>query len=115
MRRERKWADHERARNISLPQGPGGRKDIVPTVRWPHQDQNPLEAEFELMQGLLAVTESGPNDGGEPRSRQESSQTAHIEIAGLIVLKGTHDRELNERFFAETGGIKPEQDSGDRN
>ncbi|KAK4699933.1 hypothetical protein P7C70_g6324, partial [Phenoliferia sp. Uapishka_3] len=81
--------------NISLPQGPHGRKDIVPTVRWPHQDQNPRKTNFELVQGLLAVTESGKDDGG------------------LIVLKGTH--LLQERFFRESGGIKAEQDSGDEN
>ncbi|KAL8279347.1 hypothetical protein RQP46_008159 [Phenoliferia psychrophenolica] len=81
--------------NISLPVGPHGRTDIPLTGRWPHQDQNPVKSEFELMQGLIAVTESGKEDGG------------------LIVLKGTH--KLHKQFFAETGGIKPEQDSGSRN
>lgn len=51
--------------------------------------------QFELAQGLLAMTKSGPDDGG------------------LVVLKGSH--KLLPRFFAETGGIKAEQDWGTRN
>lgn len=41
------------------------------------------------------MTKSGPLDGG------------------LVVLKGSH--KLLPQFFAETGGVKPEQDWGARN
>lgn len=51
--------------------------------------------EFELAQGLVACSESGPDDGG------------------LVVVPGSHLRQ--KEFFAATGGIKAEQDSGERN
>jgi len=41
------------------------------------------------------MTKSGPLDGG------------------LVVLKGSH--KLLPQYFAETGGVKPEQDWGARN
>lgn len=81
--------------NISLTLGPHGRTDIFPTKPWPHMDQNPLITEFELAQGLIALTPSRKNDGG------------------LVVVKGSH-KHL-KRFFEETGGFREEQDSGERN
>lgn len=51
--------------------------------------------QHELTQGLLAVTPSGPKDGG------------------LVLLRGSH--KLLERFFAETGGVKSDQSWGTLN
>ncbi|GAA5972513.1 hypothetical protein JCM11641_001878 [Rhodosporidiobolus odoratus] len=86
--------------NFSPPVGPHGRTDIEPAKPWPHIDQQPTPADrpalqFELAQGLLAMSESGPDDGG------------------LVVLKNSH--KLVKRFFDETGGPKEAQDSGHRN
>ncbi|BGP50830.1 hypothetical protein JCM10450v2_006756 [Rhodotorula kratochvilovae] len=63
--------------NFSLPVGPHARQDIQPASPWPHIDQQPEPTDrpplqFELAQGLLAMTPSGPDDGG------------------LVVLKGSH-------------------------
>ncbi|GAA5900921.1 hypothetical protein JCM6882_005979 [Rhodosporidiobolus microsporus] len=85
--------------NFSLPVGPHARTDVEPTKPWPHIDQQPTPADrpplqFELAQGLLAMTPSGPNDGG------------------LVVLKRSH--ALVKQFFDETG-VKAEQDWGTRN
>ncbi|GAA5859006.1 hypothetical protein JCM8547_003965 [Rhodosporidiobolus lusitaniae] len=85
--------------NFSVPVGPHARTDIEPTKPWPHIDQQPAPEDrpalqFELAQGLLAMTPSGPNDGG------------------LVVLSKSHN--LVKRFFDETG-VKEEQDSGARN
>ncbi|GAA5869113.1 hypothetical protein JCM8547_008700 [Rhodosporidiobolus lusitaniae] len=85
--------------NFSVPVGPHARTDIEPTKPWPHIDQQPAPEDrpalqFELAQGLLAMTPSGPNDGG------------------LVVLSKSH--KLVKRFFDETG-VKQEQDWGHRN
>ncbi|GAA6031394.1 hypothetical protein JCM8097_005640 [Rhodosporidiobolus ruineniae] len=86
--------------NLSIPVGPHARTDIEPAKPWPHIDQQPEPEDrpglqFELAQGLLAMTPSGPNDGG------------------LVVLKGSH--AVVRRFFEETGGPKAKQDYGHRN
>lgn len=58
-------------------------------------DQNPRRHDrFELYQGIANLAPNGPQDGG------------------LCVLKGSH--LLHEQHFAETGGFRPEQDSGER-
>ncbi|GAA5904999.1 hypothetical protein JCM8208_007656 [Rhodotorula glutinis] len=102
---EELWGTHELlvsfdAVNFSLPVGPHGRTDLQPAAPWPHMDQQPAPTDrpalqFELAQGLLAMTKSGPLDGG------------------LVVLEGSH--KLLPQFFAETGGVKQEQDWGARN
>ncbi|GAA6023650.1 hypothetical protein JCM10207_005098 [Rhodosporidiobolus poonsookiae] len=85
--------------NFCLPVGPHARTDLEPTKPWPHIDQQPTPSDrpalqFELAQGLLALTRSGPNDGG------------------LVVIKRSH--ALVKRFFDETG-VKEKQDWGARN
>ncbi|GAA6033237.1 hypothetical protein JCM8097_003010 [Rhodosporidiobolus ruineniae] len=86
--------------NLSVPVGPHARTDIEPAKPWPHIDQQPEPEgrpglQFELAQGLLAMTPSGPDDGG------------------LVVLKRSH--ALVKQFFDETGGVKEKQDWGHRN
>ncbi|GAA5821777.1 hypothetical protein JCM11251_001020 [Rhodosporidiobolus azoricus] len=86
--------------NFSLPVGPHARNDIEPSKPWPHIDQQPTPTDrphlqFELAQGLLAMTPSGPDDGG------------------LVLLTKSHN--LVKRFFDETGGPKEKQDWGHRN
>ncbi|GAA5874066.1 hypothetical protein JCM3774_001597 [Rhodotorula dairenensis] len=86
--------------NFSLPIGPHARHDIEPSAPWQHIDQQPDPTDrpplqHELTQGLLAVTPSGPKDGG------------------LVLLRGSH--KLLPRFFAETGGVKADQSWGTLN
>ncbi|GAA5994438.1 phytanoyl-CoA dioxygenase family protein [Rhodotorula paludigena] len=86
--------------NFSVPVGPHARTDIVPTPPWPHCDQQPRPSnrphfEFELAQGLLALSPSGPTDGG------------------LVVLKGSH--KLVKRYLDDHDGYKPGQDWGESN
>ncbi|GAA5842214.1 hypothetical protein JCM11251_000130 [Rhodosporidiobolus azoricus] len=86
--------------NFSVPVGPHARTDIVPTAPWPHVDQQPRPSnrphfEFELAQGILALSRSGPSDGG------------------LVVMKKSHN--LVKRFFDEQDGYKAEQDWGESN
>jgi hypothetical protein len=71
--------------NITFPYGEHGRTDVELTQPWPHQDQNPHLKTFQLAQGIIAITESGPQDGG------------------LTVLEGSH--HMHSRYFAENGGI----------
>jgi len=85
---EELWGTHELivsfdAFNVTLPWGENGRKDIEWVDPWPHQDQDPHKPTFQLAQGLVACSESGPDDGG------------------LCVLEGSH--LLHQQFFAENG------------
>jgi len=71
--------------NVTFPYGPHGRTDIELTPPWPHQDQNPYRPFFEIAQGIVALSESGPDDGG------------------LVVIEGSHLK--HQEFFEATGGI----------
>lgn len=58
-------------------------------------DQNPRRYDrFELYQGIANLAPKGPEDGG------------------LVVLKGSHRH--HEEHFAQLGGFRPEQDSGEK-
>lgn len=81
--------------NITPPVGPHGRQDLKPTEPWPHMDQNPHKPDFGLMQGICALSESGPKDGG------------------LVVMKGSHIK--HPQFFAENGGINEAKRIGAEN
>ncbi|KAM0748997.1 hypothetical protein T439DRAFT_343538 [Meredithblackwellia eburnea MCA 4105] len=84
--------------NVTLPvgDGPRSRKDGQgPTGFWAHIDQEPNNLSYRLTQGFVAITESGPKDGG------------------LIVIKNSH--LYHEKFFARPGAYKKELDSGARN
>ena len=65
------------ALNITLPRRPGH----VPRERWPHIDQSPYRKGLKCVQGIVTLSDSGPDDGG------------------LTVWPGTH--EVTERFFEE--------------
>jgi len=81
--------------NITFPYGEHGRTDIELTQPWPHQDQNPHKPAFQLAQGIIAISESGPDDGG------------------LVVLSGSH--HLHGKFHAENGGVNEAQRGGKLN
>lgn len=65
------------ALNITLPRRPGH----VPREKWPHIDQSPYRHGLECVQGIVTLSEAGPDDGG------------------LTVWPGTH--RLTEQFFRE--------------
>ncbi|GFZ46429.1 hypothetical protein JCM24511_04676 [Saitozyma sp. JCM 24511] len=75
--------------NVTFPYGPHGRTDIEVTPPWPHQDQDPRNRTFQLAQGIIALSESGPEDGG------------------LVVIPGSH--LLHTKFFDENGGVDDER------
>lgn len=64
--------------NITLPQSIVGPYDSQP---WPHCDQDPAKPEFSCVQGIVQLSEAGPEDGG------------------LVVMKGS--APLWQKFFAE--------------
>ncbi|KAH8883310.1 phytanoyl-CoA dioxygenase [Thozetella sp. PMI_491] len=61
--------------NITFP----NRKDIVKRTPWEHIDQSPMRRGLHCVQGILALSPSGPKDGG------------------LVVFPGSH--KLNDEFF----------------
>lgn len=65
------------ALNITLPRRPGH----TPRPRWPHVDQSPYREGLQCVQGIVNLSEAGPEDGG------------------LVVFPGTH--KVTERFFRE--------------
>ncbi|KAL2207085.1 phytanoyl-CoA dioxygenase [Sarocladium strictum] len=65
------------ALNITLP----GRAGHVPREKWLHVDQSPHRKGLQCIQGIVNLSESGPDDGG------------------LTVLPGSH--KLTETFFKE--------------
>ncbi|ORY32186.1 hypothetical protein BCR39DRAFT_504505 [Naematelia encephala] len=71
--------------NVTFPYGEHGRTDEAWVDPWPHQDQDPHKPVFQLAQGIVALSESGPDDGG------------------LCVMVGSH--LLHQQFFAESGGV----------
>lgn len=63
------------ALNITLPRRPGH----VAREKWPHIDQSPYRSGLECVQGVVTLSEAGPDDGG------------------LTVWPGTH--KVTEEFF----------------
>ncbi|KAE9575014.1 hypothetical protein CGCF415_v005081 [Colletotrichum fructicola] len=65
------------ALNITLPRRAGH----VPREKWPHVDQSPYRNGLQCVQGIVNLSESGPEDGG------------------LTVYPGSH--KVTEQFFRE--------------
>ncbi|KAF9872471.1 phytanoyl-CoA dioxygenase [Colletotrichum karsti] len=65
------------ALNITLPRRPGH----VPREKWPHVDQSPYREGLQCVQGIVNLSEAGPDDGG------------------LTVYPGSH--KITEAFFRE--------------
>ncbi|KAH7024815.1 phytanoyl-CoA dioxygenase [Microdochium trichocladiopsis] len=63
------------AMNLTFP----NRKDVPRRPTWEHIDQSPMRRGVHCVQGLMALSPSGPEDGG------------------LVVFPGSH--KLNEEFF----------------
>lgn len=65
------------ALNITLPR----RQGHVPREKWPHVDQSPYRKGQQCVQGIVNLSEAGPDDGG------------------LTVYPGSH--KLTEKFFQD--------------
>ncbi|KAH3661506.1 hypothetical protein OGAPHI_006353 [Ogataea philodendri] len=63
------------AMNVTFP----NRKDKEPLAAWPHVDQSPYLRGMQCSQGIVSLSDSGPEDGG------------------LVVYRGTH--KLVDEFF----------------